>query len=77
MHGDRLKVAVAEPAETGKANQATVAAIARMLGVSTGSVSLVAGRISRRKRVHVQGIDPADARRRIDAALDELRSEES
>lgn len=71
VHGDRLKVAVAEPAESGKANEATMAAIAGMLRVPTRAVSLVAGRTSRRKRVHIQGIDSADARRLIEAALHE------
>lgn len=71
VHGDRLKVAVAEPAESGKANEATVAAVASILGVPVGAVSLASGRTSRQKRIHVEGMDPRDARRRIEAALDE------
>lgn len=71
VHGDRLKVAVAEPADGGRANDATVAAVADLFEVPTTAVSLVAGKTSRRKRVHVRGIDPADARRLIANALDQ------
>ena len=71
IHGERLKVAVAEPAEGGKANEAVLEAVAGLLKVSRGSVSLAAGQSSRRKRLHVRGIDPASARRLIHAALEE------
>lgn len=69
-HDNRLKLAVSEPAESGKANQATIGAIAALLRVPTGAVTLVGGRTSRRKRVHIQGLRAADARRLIEAALD-------
>lgn len=69
--GERLKISVAAPAEGGKANEATVIAVAELLGVPRGSVSLVSGKTTRRKRVHIRGIDSATARRLIESALDE------
>ena len=71
VHGQRLKIAVAEPADRGKANAATLEAIAGLFGVSRASVSLVAGQSSRHKRLHIRGLDPGSARRLIDAALEE------
>ena len=74
IHGDRLKIAVQQPAESGKANQAAIAVAADLLEVPPRAVSLVGGHTSRRKRVHVEGVDSADARRLINAALDEGRA---
>ena len=61
---------MAQPAEGGKANEAAVAAVADLLGVSRKMVSLVGGHTTPRKRVHVVGIDPASARDLIKAAID-------
>lgn len=71
IHGDRLKVAVSAPANSGRANEATVAAMADLLEVPQRAVSLVAGKTTRRKRVYVGGIDSNTARGLIMAALDE------
>lgn len=68
VHGERLKIAVSEAAEEGKANLAAVEAIAHFLGVPNSAVSLVAGRASRQKRVFVQGVDVARALRVVEAS---------
>jgi uncharacterized protein (TIGR00251 family) len=70
VHGDALKIAVAESPQSGRANKATVAAIAGLFRVSVSAVSLVGGRTSRRKRVHVEDLDPSRARRIVEAALE-------
>lgn len=68
LYGDRLKVAVSEPPEDGRANEAVVATVAGILEVKSGAVSLVSGVSSRQKRVFVKGMTVESARRRIEAA---------
>lgn len=65
IHGDRLKLAVTAPPVDGEANAAVVELVARELGVPRASVSIVSGASSRRKSVHVAGIDRA----RLDEAI--------
>ncbi len=55
LHGDAVRIAVAEAAESGKANRAIERFIAKGLGVPPRDVAVVAGASSRRKRVHVSG----------------------
>ena len=68
-HGDALKVAVSAPAVSGRANQAVRLAVATLLEVPIGDVSLTSGHSSRRKRVFIRGIDEPAAKHRIDEAL--------
>lgn len=68
-HGGGLKIAVAAPAVEGRANIAVIKAIAEVLGISAGNISLVAGQTSRRKKLFAQGVNETDARRMIDTAL--------
>ena len=68
-HGDALKVAVSAPAVSGRANQAVLLAVAALLDVSIGDVSLTYGHRSRRKRVFVRGVNAAAAKQRIDDSL--------
>lgn len=68
VHGDRLKIAVSEPPEDGKANEAVVAAVAGILEVKSGAVSLVSGGSSRHKRVFVEGTTIEGVHRRIQVA---------
>ena len=65
LYGDRLKVAVAEPAAEGRANRAVVAAVAGLLGVETGRVSLVSGAASRSKRLFVLGVSRGQAESQV------------
>lgn len=66
--GDRLKVRVAAPPEGGAANRAVLALLARRLGVSPRSLTLVSGQGSPLKVVAVSGPAPKDAARRLDLA---------
>ncbi|MGD9901974.1 MAG: DUF167 domain-containing protein [Vicinamibacterales bacterium] len=50
------------------ANDALVALLARILAVPRRDVSLVAGRRSRRKRLQIAGLAPADVTAKLDAA---------
>jgi uncharacterized protein len=52
--GDALKLQVSAPPEKGKANQAIIALIAKALGISTRTVSVVRGETNPRKTVRVE-----------------------
>jgi hypothetical protein len=53
--GPRLRIAVSEPAEDGRANRAACATLAAALGVAASAVSVTAGASSRQKLLHVSG----------------------
>ncbi len=59
VHGDRLKVAVTEPAEDGRANRAVVAEVADFLCVKPSRVTVSSGSTSRRKRLFIEDGDAA------------------
>ena len=56
--GERLRIAVAEAAEGGRANRAACTALADALGLAPSAVRLALGATSREKTLHVAG-DPA------------------
>ncbi|HTI79429.1 MAG TPA: DUF167 domain-containing protein [Acetobacteraceae bacterium] len=64
--GDRLRIAVTEPPEDGRANRAVCAAIADLLHVAPSAVSVTAGASSREKTLRVTG-DPAALSARLAA----------
>jgi hypothetical protein len=68
-HGDALKVAVAAPAQDGRANAELCVVVAEVLGVRPASVRVASGHRSRRKRLLVQG--GASAVDRLRRVLDE------
>jgi uncharacterized protein (TIGR00251 family) len=63
--GDELKIRVQAPALAGRANEALCALLAATLGLRRGAVTVAAGRKSRRKIVAIEGLDLAEARRRL------------
>jgi uncharacterized protein (TIGR00251 family) len=65
LHDGMLKVALTAPPVEGAANKALVAFLAKTLGVSKSSVRIVAGETSRKKTMSVEGIEPAEAIRRL------------
>ncbi len=71
MDDGTLKVAVAAPPEGGRANAAVVALLAAALGVPRRQVSVARGASSRGKTIEIDGLDGAEVRRRLDAALEE------
>jgi len=60
--GDRLLVKLTAPPVEGRANKALGKLLAKALGVSPSSVSIVRGHTSRDKIVSVTGIDEATVR---------------
>jgi uncharacterized protein YggU (UPF0235/DUF167 family) len=58
-HDDALVVRVREPAVDGRATEAALRAVADVLAVPRGAITLVTGATSRRKILDVDGADPA------------------
>jgi uncharacterized protein len=64
-HGDALKVAVREPPEKGKANDAVVRVLAAALGAKPRDVEVLRGHASRDKVVLFRGLDEAELEARL------------
>ena len=58
-HDGMLKIQLAAPPVDGEANAELLETIARLLCVSRRQVTLVSGQASRRKRVRIEGVEPA------------------
>jgi uncharacterized protein (TIGR00251 family) len=54
-HDGRIKIAVTAPPVDGEANAAVIELVAKALGISRGSVEVIAGATSRRKTLRVTG----------------------
>jgi uncharacterized protein (TIGR00251 family) len=63
------KVAVAAPPVEGKANEAVVELVSRLLGIKRRQVTLQRGTSSRSKVIEVEGVSAAEAESRLAAAL--------
>lgn len=66
---DELCVAVTAPPDKGRANDAIAKLLAKTLGVSRGSVQLVAGPMNRHKRFAVRGVERAGVLATLQTAL--------
>ena len=60
-----VRIRVTAPAQEGEANQAVLRLLSRALGVPRASVRLKGGAASRDKWVEVDGMDAAEAKRRL------------
>jgi len=67
-HGDGFKVAVAEPADRGRANDAVLDLVAATVGVPRSAVRVVSGGANRTKLVEVVGAGPEAVGNALDAA---------
>jgi hypothetical protein len=63
--GDALKIALTAPPLDGRANQALVEFLAEILNVPRSSITIAAGRSSRRKVVAIAGLSAEEAGRRL------------
>jgi uncharacterized protein (TIGR00251 family) len=61
-HAEALKLKLAAPPVDGKANEECRRFLARLLGVSPGSVEILAGKSSRDKVIKVNGVSVERAR---------------
>jgi uncharacterized protein (TIGR00251 family) len=55
-HGGRLKVAVSQPAEKGRANAAIIACLAAEFGIRASQITIHAGETSPRKLLQIAGV---------------------
>ena len=67
VHGPALKVSVTAVPERGKANEAVEKLLARALGLSRSSVRVVSGLTVRDKVVEIEGLPPAELKKRLEA----------
>ena len=65
-HGDRLKLSVQAPPEKGRANQAVLLLLARLLGLKKAHLSLLRGDTSRDKDVLIEGLTAAEVARLLE-----------
>jgi hypothetical protein len=63
--GDALKLALTSPPIEGRANQACIEFLARLLGVSRSSIEILSGQSGRNKLVRVAGLSADEVRRRL------------
>jgi len=60
MHGGFLKIKLTAPPVDGKANAALIAFLAKKLGISKSSITIIRGETSRRKTLSIDGIAHTD-----------------
>ena len=65
LYGDAVKVSVAAPPVDGKANAELVKFLAKRLGRSKSTLSIVSGQTGRDKRLFCAGIKAADAAEKL------------
>ena len=70
VHDGRLRVAVTQVAEKGKANKAIVGLLSQAFGLKKSQITLLAGETSPQKRFLVTQVSESELRERITAALE-------
>jgi uncharacterized protein (TIGR00251 family) len=65
VYAGRLKVAVTQAPEKGKANQALVKLLAELLEVKRSQIALIAGETSSQKKFLITGVDRATLAQRL------------
>jgi uncharacterized protein (TIGR00251 family) len=63
--GDAVKIALTAPPVEGKANEACIEFLAKLLGVARSSVTIAAGETGRNKVIRVAGVTAAHVRARL------------
>lgn len=66
--GDRVKIAIAVPAEKGGANRALELLLAEALNLTRRSITIASGATSPEKEVLISGMSPEELRAKLDAA---------
>ena len=69
IHAGRLKIAVTQAADKGKANQALVKLLADLLDLNRSHVALLSGETSQHKRFLIAGVDLATLQSKVVALL--------
>lgn len=63
--GDALKLSLTAPPVEGRANEACIAFLAKLLNVPRSSVTIAAGESSRHKVIRVAGLTAAEVEKRL------------
>ncbi len=63
--GDALKISLTSPPVDGRANEACIEFLAKVLNVSRSSVTIAAGESSRNKVIRVSGLSAEELRKRL------------
>jgi len=71
--GNALKLALTSPPLDGRANEACIELLARLLGVSRSSIQIVSGETNRNKVIRVLGLKAEAARERLLASEPSLQ----
>lgn len=75
-YGERWKIRVAAPAESGRANEALSELLGKVLGVARSQVRVVSGVSARDKIVEVIGINAEESERLLSASAGEGEANE-
>jgi uncharacterized protein (TIGR00251 family) len=73
LHGQRLRLRVADVPERGRANERAIELVAGMFGLRRADVTLVAGQSSRRKEMELAGLSLEAATEKLEALLAALQ----
>jgi uncharacterized protein len=69
VHAGRLKIAVTQAPDKGKANQALVQVLAELLDLKRSQISLLTGETSHHKRFLIAGVDADSLRTKLTGLL--------
>lgn len=72
LHGGSLKIAVAAPAQQGRANRALVKFVGELLGVAAGQIEIARGQASTHKTLYISNLGPPQISKRVQACLEQL-----
>jgi len=75
-YGERWKIRVAAPAESGRANEALIELLGKTLGVARSQLRVVTGAGARDKIVEVRGIDAEESERLLSVSAGEGEANE-
>ncbi len=67
--GDALKLSLTTPPVEGRANEACIAFLAKLLNVPRSSVTIAAGEFSRQKLIRIAGLRAAQVEEQLRAVL--------
>ena len=70
LHGDAVKIRLRAPPADGRANDALIAFLSRILDVPVRNLIIVSGHSSRRKRVAIAGVTGAVVQAKLGLCLD-------
>ena len=65
LHGDALKIRLHAPPVDGKANEALISFLSKMLNIPKGNIALKSGATQRRKIVFIAGISKLEVEKRL------------